>query len=110
VRAGYRFALAEDAEAMREELQRNTIDAVVVDVERDDRDRIELAEKARGEGIAVVLTTGDRGVENKHAGGYRIVRKPYRLADLIQAIEAALKDVRAKCTKSRADGMRPLSG
>ena len=105
--AGYRFALAEDARAMREELQRNTIDALVVDVEREDRDRFEVAAEARNEGIAVVLTTGDRGVGEKEGLGYRTVRKPYKLVQLIQAIEDALQEVRAKCIKSRARGMRP---
>jgi DNA-binding NtrC family response regulator len=108
--AGYRFSLATNAQTMREELRRHAVDAVVVDVEHDDRDRFQLADEARGKGIAVVLTTGDPGVEDRHVRGYRMVRKPYRLADLIDAIEAALEDVRAKCTKSTAGRMGPVSG
>ena len=108
--AGYRFSVAEDAQAMRDELGRNRIDAIVVDVERDDRDRFELADEAREDGIAVVLTTGDRRLADHEGRGHRMVRKPYRLVDLIAAIEAALEEVRAKCTKSRARSMRRLGG
>jgi DNA-binding NtrC family response regulator len=108
--AGYRFSLAADAQAMRDELQRNTIDAVVVDVDRDDCDRLELADEAREEGIAVVLTTGDHRLADDDRRGHRLVRKPYKLVDLVQAIEAALEDVRATCARSRRRSMHPLGG
>jgi DNA-binding NtrC family response regulator len=46
---------SDNAETMREELQRHAVDAVVVDVEHDDRDRFQLADELRGKGIVCAL-------------------------------------------------------
>ena len=103
---GYRFETAEDGDAMRRALAGGDVDVVVIDVHlrggRGGESALDLAGAAAEAGCAVVLTTGDpQQIPRIEASGRRYIRKPYRLEALIDTVEAALDEARARCETKR---------
>jgi two-component system OmpR family response regulator len=105
-REGYRFALAEDGAAMRRELAAGDVDVVVIDVLLRGESGLDLAREAASYGCGVVLTTGDhRHAAAIEASGHKFILKPYRLEALVETVETALAEVRARCqVKARIFG------
>ncbi len=92
---GFRVAHAANAKAALELLARGGIDLLMADYAMPGMSGLELARAARKRqpGLPVLLMSGyvetahiDRQVE-----GARLVKKPYRLAELVDAIEALLR-------------------
>jgi DNA-binding NtrC family response regulator len=103
---GYRFAMAQNGEAMRRALDGGDVDVVVIDVHLHGESGMALAEDAAGRGCAVVMTTGDHAYRDQlEAAGRHYILKPYRLHEMLTVVEQALEAVRARCaTKSRQFG------
>jgi two-component system OmpR family response regulator len=100
---GYRFAMAEDGEAMRRVLAKGDVDVVLIDLHLNGESGVALAREAAAAGCPVVMTTGDhRQEEQLAAEGHLFILKPYRLTDLLAMVERALEAARARCrTKTR---------
>jgi CheY-like chemotaxis protein len=97
---GFRVAQASNAKAALELLARGDIDLLMADYAMPGTSGIELARAARARQptIPVLLMSGyvettriDRQVE-----GARLVKKPYRLAELVDAIESLLRNRAAR--------------
>jgi DNA-binding NtrC family response regulator len=101
---GYRFAMAENGEAMRRILANGDVDVVLIDLHLGSAENgVGLAREAAAAGCPVVMTTGDhRQEEQLAAEGHLFILKPYRLTDLLATVERALEAARARCyTKTR---------
>jgi two-component system nitrogen regulation response regulator NtrX len=104
---GYRFTLAADGEAMRQEMTRGRHDIVVIDVSLRSEDGFALAEYAADQGAGVILTTGDRRLfENVKKSGHRYLMKPFMAPSLIELVQEVLRETETRCTtrKRRAIG------
>ncbi|MBV8888754.1 MAG: response regulator [Alphaproteobacteria bacterium] len=104
---GYRFALVGSGGEMREALEDEDYDVVIIDVSlRDGESGFTLAEVARQHGCGVVLTTGDhRHADRLQASGYHFLMKPFKVQELVALVDRVLKEIAARCIRrKRRDG------
>jgi two-component system OmpR family response regulator len=106
-REGYRFAMVEGGDGLRQALLDGDVDVVVIDVLLRRESGLDLAREAGAAGCGVVLTTGDHSyAERLAASGHKHILKPYRLGELLAVVEAALEESRINCTiKHRRFGL-----
>jgi DNA-binding response OmpR family regulator len=88
---GYRVVSAASGVSMREVLVHGGIDAVVLDVRMPEEDGHSLALHAQDLGLPVVMMSGS-GEEIAFAErlGLQLLRKPFRMQELLVALDAAL--------------------
>jgi two-component system phosphate regulon response regulator PhoB len=102
---GYYFTLARTGAEMRAALASDpAIDIVIIDVVLPDAFHgIRLAEEVAAQGLPLILTSGDhtRAAEMEQSGHCYIL-KPYRLAELLELIEATLEATKASCERKAA--------
>ncbi|MBV9863416.1 MAG: response regulator [Alphaproteobacteria bacterium] len=104
---GYRFELVASAAEMRQALDDDDYDIVIIDISlRDGENGFALAEVARQQGCGVVLTTGDhRHLERLQASGLHYVIKPFKVQRLVELVDQVLKESAARCVRrKRRDG------
>jgi two-component system OmpR family response regulator len=103
---GYRFAMAENGEAMRRTLEAGDVDVVVIDVLLNGEQGLDLAKEAAARGCAVVMTTADHSYRGRlEASGHSFILKPYRIGHLLSTVAEALEQTRVDCeTKPRHFG------
>jgi DNA-binding response OmpR family regulator len=102
---GYRFSLAANGEEMRAELDKGDVDVVVIDIGVGNGSFSDLVDEATEAGAAVVLTSIDeRARRDLEASGRRYLLKPYRLADMIAAVDDALRDAENTCARKKPRG------
>ena len=88
---GYTVEVAESAQAAGEKLQDKFIQLAVIDVMMPGEPGTSLAQRAQERGIAVVLMSGEpQAIEELPASGFSYLQKPFRLAELMAAVETAL--------------------
>ena len=94
---GYRYSLAEDAEAALEILDQQPIDLLISDINMNAMSGVELLGIAvqRYPDLAIIMVTGvdDRqtAIETLHMGAYGYVTKPFQSNELIINIANALR-------------------
>jgi DNA-binding NtrC family response regulator len=100
---GYRFTLVGSGAEMRRALDEDDYDVVIVDVAmRDGEDGLVLADEAAEQGCGVILTTGDRrDFERVERSGHKHIFKPFMIGSLLNLVDDALRDVRARCARRR---------
>lgn len=88
---GDRVTSVADGGSMRDVLSRDRVDVVVLDVRLPGEDGHSLALHAKAVGVPVVLISGS-GDATEFAQNHclTLLRKPFRLQDLLGALDAAL--------------------
>ena len=96
---GYRFAIAANPTEMRQILARGDVDVVIIDVILPGQESgLALAEEVAAQGYGVVLVTGHPAhFESVKRSGHRFLYKPFNLDSLVQLVDDALREARAKC-------------
>jgi DNA-binding NtrC family response regulator len=99
---GYHLTLCRTGAEMRAALASDPeIHIAIIDVVLPDASHgIRLAEEVAAQGLPVILTSGDhtRAAEMKESG-HRYILKPFRIAELLELIDATLKATGAKCQR-----------
>jgi DNA-binding response OmpR family regulator len=89
--AGFTVAGASTVAAALRILQGGGIDCVLTDLGMPGQSGMVLAETAKAAGIPVVLATGSMPRSDAlEAAGWRLLRKPFRMQDLVTTVRAAL--------------------
>lgn len=89
--AGFAVAAAGSVAAALRILDEGGIDCVLTDLGLPGQSGMVLAQAASAAGIPVVVATGSMPEsEAFEAAGWQLLRKPFRMHDLVTAIEAAL--------------------
>ena len=104
---GYRFIIVSDGAAMRAALATDpAIDIAVMDIRLPGgEDGFALAEEVAGQGVPVILVSGDhRSAKKLEASGHRYLLKPFRMGTFLEIIDAVLKATKAQCER---DPLRP---
>jgi PAS domain S-box-containing protein len=96
---GYRIMLAASGDTALDLMDKdNAVDLLVVDYAMPGMSGIEVAQAVRGKspGLPVLLVTGyaETGRINGQIDNARVLKKPYRMAELADAVERALRDNR----------------
>jgi DNA-binding NtrC family response regulator len=102
---GDRVITVVGGKSARQALSRDRIDIAVLDVRMPGEDGHSLALYAKELGLAVVLISGsgeDEGFAERH--GLRLLRKPFRLPQLFDALDEALRGGRGCQLGRRLDG------
>ena len=99
VGAGYCFAVALDAIEMRQALAQRDVDLVMIDVVLPGGETgIALAEEVARQGYGVVLVTGHPAhFETVAKSGHHFLHKPFRIAELLQVVDDALRERGVPC-------------
>jgi DNA-binding NtrC family response regulator len=95
--AGYVVETAHDADTARGLLGQRSFQIALLDcvIAGSPNGGLSLAHLARDRGVAVVLVSGaPEMIEKLPLCGFRYMVKPFRLADMLQAVEQALGDLR----------------
>jgi DNA-binding response OmpR family regulator len=94
--AGFAVVVATDVAAALRILRAGGIDCVLTDLGLPGQSGIVLAEAASAVGLPVVVATGSMAQEGRiETAGWRLLRKPFRLEDLVATLQAALANRRA---------------
>jgi DNA-binding NtrC family response regulator len=103
---GYRFTLVGTAAAMRQALDEDDYDVVIVDVAMRDADGLVLADEAARQGCGVIVMTGDqRDFERIERSGRKHIFKPFMIGSLLRLIDEVLREMHARCVRrKRSDG------
>jgi len=104
---GYRFTLVATGADMREALDEDDYDVVIIDVLlRSAEDGFALAQVAKTQGCGVILTTGDhRHLDRLARGDFPYLPKPFKVQELIALVDRVLKETAAQCVRrTRRDG------
>jgi DNA-binding NtrC family response regulator len=104
---GYNFSTVKTGAEMREALDGDDYDIVVIDVTQPGHeDGFALAQIARDQGCGTVLVTGDhRYLEHLQQSGQHYLMKPFRVQELIEIAEKILAETAAQCVRRKhADG------
>lgn len=104
---GFQFATVETGAAMREALDRDDYDIVIIDVTQPgEEDGFVLAQIAHELGCGVVLTTGDhRHAERLEASGRHYLLKPFKVHELMTRVDQILTLASFECVRrKRSDG------
>jgi DNA-binding response OmpR family regulator len=88
--AGFAVAFAPDCERARAVIERQRVNAALIDVGLPGKSGIALARALSATRIPVLLMTGDRGLEP--IDGLPILFKPFRLAELDERVHAIVKE------------------
>ncbi len=114
--AGYAVVAAAEGEEALAQVARHSIDVVVTDLRMPGmRGETLLSElKAREPDIPVVIITAfgsiDSAVETIRAGAYHYVAKPFRMAQLLHALENALRERRLRQELETLRTITPTGG
>lgn len=100
---GNDVALARDGEEMRAALDSRSFNAVIIDVRLPGAENgIALARQAAERGCGVVLITGDHNhLDALARTGHLYLLKPFRVEELLEATQAAVEAVQARCRIKR---------
>lgn len=103
---GCDVVLAQDGVSMRDACALGGVDVVVLDIALPGRENgIELALEAAKDGRGVILITGSHNhYEAAARSGYRHLFKPFRVEELVRAINELLEAAHASCTTRRRSG------
>lgn len=103
---GCDVVLAQDGVSMREACAAGGVDVVVLDIALPGRENgIDLAREAAEDGRGVILITGNHShYEAAARSGHRHLFKPFRVEELVRAINELLEAVQANCTTLRRSG------
>lgn len=105
VSEGNAVEIARDGAAMRSKLSAHDIDVVVLDLGLPDSDGLSLAPIAAEDGRAVVLITGHHRFADALAkSAYHFILKPFRVEQLLRAINAAAEQANLGCRVRRRGG------
>jgi DNA-binding response OmpR family regulator len=89
--AGFAVATASTVAAALRIFEAGDIDCVLTDLGLPGQSGMALAEAAAAAGVPVVVATGSLPEsEELEAAGWRLLRKPFRLQDLVTTVQAAL--------------------
>jgi DNA-binding NtrC family response regulator len=104
--AGYLFTLASGAAEMRQALDGDEYDVVIIDLLlRGDENGFALAELASDKGCGVILTTGDANQQARlEASGRRYLIKPFHMQNLTDLVQQVLQDTAALCVQRLPPG------
>jgi DNA-binding NtrC family response regulator len=100
---GCEVSLACDGASMREALAAGEIDVVVLDIALPGRENgLDLAHEAGGSGRGVVLITGNHShFDALVKSGHRYLFKPFRIEDLLQAVDELAEAAMSSGTTKR---------
>jgi two-component system, OmpR family, response regulator len=104
---GFRFSMVKTGAEMREALDEDDYDIVIIDVTQPGHeDGFALAEIARDQGCGALLVTGDhRYLERLDASGQHYLLKPFRVQQLVGIVDKILTETAAQCVRrKRSDG------
>ena len=104
---GFRFSVVKTAAEVREALDDDDYDVVVIDVTQPGHeDGFALAKIAREQGCGAILVTGDhRHLERLEASGQHYLLKPFRVRQLVDIVDKILTETAAQCVRrKRGDG------
>ena len=104
---GFRFAMVKTGAEMRDALDDDDYDIVVIDVTQPGHeDGFALAEIARDQGCGAILVTGDhRHLERLQTSGQHYLLKPFRVQHLVEIVDKILVETAAQCVRrKRGDG------
>src|SRR5689334_1645202 len=88
---GWDITGAGSAARARERLARTRFDMVVVDCMMPGEPGLSLAQHAHSLGLPVLIITGDAArLPDLEPGGFAVLAKPFRIAELMQAADAVL--------------------
>lgn len=104
---GFRFSMVKTGAEMREALDAEDYDVVVIDVTQPGHeDGFALAQIAREQGRGAILVTGDhRHLERLETSGQHYLLKPFRVQQLVEVVDKILVETAARCVRrKRGDG------
>jgi DNA-binding NtrC family response regulator len=104
---GFRFSMVKTGAEMREALDDDDYDIVIVDVTQPGHeDGFALAQMAHEQGCGAILVTGDhRHLERLQASGRHYLLKPFHVQQLVEIVEKILVETAAQCVRrKRGDG------
>jgi DNA-binding response OmpR family regulator len=104
---GFRFSMVKTGAEMREALDDDDYDVVIIDVTQPGHeDGFALAKIACEQGCGAILVTGDhRHLERLEAGGQHYLLKPFRVQQLVETVDKILTETAARCVRrKRGDG------
>src|SRR5690348_9344558 len=104
---GFRFELVKTGAEMRDALDDDDYDIVIIDVTQPGHeDGFALAEIARDQGCGAILVTGDdRQWERRQTSGRHYLLRPFRVEHLVEIVDKILVETAAKCVRrKRGDG------
>ena len=104
---GYDFAMVGTGREMRDTLDGDDYDIVIIDVTQSGpEDGFALARVAREQGCGVILATGDHSyMERLQGSGEYYLLKPLRLRQLTALVDKILAEIAAQCVRrKRSDG------
>jgi DNA-binding NtrC family response regulator len=104
---GYEFTLVGSGTEMRDALDEDDYDVVIIDVSlRGSESGLVLADEARERGCGVIVMTGDpRQMAQVSASSWRSIVKPFHIEAMIALVDLVLQETEAKCMRrTRRDG------
>ncbi|HMD63910.1 MAG TPA: response regulator [Stellaceae bacterium] len=104
---GFRFSMVKTGAEMREALDDDDYDIVIVDVTQPGHeDGFALAQMAHEQGCGAILVTGDhRHLERLEASGRNYLLKPFHVRQLVEIVDKILVETAAQCVRrKRGDG------
>ena len=104
---GFRFSTVKTGAEMREALDDDDYDVVIIDVTQPGHeDGFALAKIAREQGRGAILVTGDhRHLERLETDGQYYLLKPFRVQQLVEIVDKILAETAAQCVRrKRGDG------
>lgn len=104
---GFDFTAVDRGGKMRQALDDDDFDIVIIDVSQPEGENgFELAKAARQLGCGVILITGDHNqTERLRKSGHHYMLKPFGLRELLALVEQVLRDTEALCARrTRSDG------
>jgi two-component system, OmpR family, response regulator len=104
---GYLFATVETGREMRDALDKDDYDIVIIDVTQSSpEDGFALARVAREQGCGVILMTGNpHYIERLKDSGEHYLLKPFGIRQLTALADKVLTEIAAQCVRrKRSDG------
>ena len=104
---GFRFAMVKTGAEMRDALDDDDYDIVVIDVTQPGHENgFALAQIARDQGCGAILVTGDHlHLEHLESSGHHFLLKPFRMQQLVEIADKILAETAAQCIRrKRTDG------
>jgi len=97
---GYDFTLVDSTDDVGDAIENGDHDVVMIDLPLAKGDAFALADAARANGLAVILTTGNqRHFPQVESSGHRHIRKPFMLEQLLPLIDEVLRDLEIRCVR-----------
>jgi two-component system phosphate regulon response regulator OmpR len=104
---GYGFTLVADGAAMREALDGDDYDIVVLDISlRGGESGFDLAQEAKRQGCGVILTSGDPAQFTRMRDSeWHTLAKPFQMRHLTALADQILQEIAVECVRrTRSDG------